>query len=190
MRLHRRLLLIALVACLPTVFAASGLSEASRASARTKRTVRSRPPVRTVTGRAPGPAERMLGLMNRDRAAAGIPPLALHRDLGSIAAEFSGRLAREGGLRHNETFLSAESLERLGARKLGENVGFDASAESVHRRFMESAPHRANILDGDFDAVGIGVMRGPGSLIYFVEDFARGDRFRFRARSGTRPRAR
>lgn len=130
--------------------------------------------------------------MNRERAAAGLPPLALRWDLDPIATGFGVRLAREGKLRHNETFLSAESLERLGARKLGENVGFDGSLESVHRRFMDSPPHRANVLDPDFDGVGIGIAVAPGSAasVYVVEDFAAGPPARLKARSGTRRRGR
>jgi uncharacterized protein YkwD len=184
--------LIVIVGLAPTVVAASGFPEGAGAAGRTRAPTRPTAPARP-TGDRSGPAGRLLELINRDRTAAGLAPLALRNDLGGIAAWFSGRLAQEGGLRHNQGFLSAPSLARLGATKLGENVAVDQSPESAHRQFMASSHHRANILDPDFGRVGISVFAAGGS-IYVVEDFAAVPRpaapVSARARSGTRRRGR
>jgi uncharacterized protein YkwD len=132
--------------------------------------VRSKRPARPAGD--PGPAVRILDLINRDRVAAGLAPLAVRADLGAVAAGFCGRLAQEGGLHHNQDFLSPASLARLAATKLGENVGVSASAESAHRAFMASPHHRANILDPGFGSVGISVAWTGPSVIWVVEDFA------------------
>jgi len=41
----------------------------------------------------------------------------------------------------------------------------------VHKEFMNSPNHRANILDRDMDSVGIAVVERGGKL-FAVEDFA------------------
>ena len=43
-------------------------------------------------------------------------------------------------------------------RYVGENVGYGPDALSVHRAFMHSTHHRANILDRDYTQLGIGAV--------------------------------
>jgi len=50
-------------------------------------------------------------------------------------------------------------------------VVYDLTVEGAHDNFMSSAPHRANLLDPGFDAVGIGVVE-MGGILYVVEDFS------------------
>jgi uncharacterized protein YkwD len=187
-----RAALIVVIGVAPTLLAASVSPEVAGAAGRRRAPARPTAPVRRAGDRA-GPAGRLLDLINQDRMAARVAPLALHQELGAIAAGFSGRLAQEGALRHNQGFLSPPSLARLGATKLGENVGLDRSLEGAHRAFMASPHHRANILDPDFGRVGISVLAAGGAL-YVVEDFAAVPRpaapVSARARSGTRRRGR
>jgi len=187
-----RAVLIVVIGVAPTLLAASVFPEEAGAAGRKRAPARPTAPARTA-GDGAGPAGRLLGLVNRDRTAAGLAPLTLDKDLGAIAAGFSVRLAQEGALRHNQGFLSPPSLARLNATKLGENVGLDCSLEAAHRGFMGSPHHRANILDPDFASVGISVLAAGGSL-YVVEDFAAVPRpappVSARARSGTRRRGR
>jgi uncharacterized protein YkwD len=49
-------------------------------------------------------------------------------------------------------------------RYVGENVGYGPDAVTVHRAFMGSAPHRANILDQDFTRVGVGAVVRNGRV--------------------------
>jgi hypothetical protein len=56
---------------------------------------------------------------------------------------------------------------------LGENVGVGLSARSVHRAFMASAPHRANILSATFTQVGVGTAVGGDGRLYVDEVFRR-----------------
>ena len=55
---------------------------------------------------------------------------------------------------------------------LAENVDASSSAEETHSRFLNSPPHRANILDADMDSIGIGVVRSHHQ-VFAVEDFSR-----------------
>ena len=42
---------------------------------------------------------------------------------------------------------------------IGENVAFAESVQSLHDVLMNSAPHRANILNADADDIGVAVVR-------------------------------
>jgi hypothetical protein len=57
-------------------------------------------------------------------------------------------------------------------RKLGENVGCgDVSVEVLHQKFMDSPAHRANIMDPEFDSIGIGVVYDSAGMMWVTEQF-------------------
>jgi hypothetical protein len=66
-----------------------------------------------------------------------------------------------------------DRASQAGARfsSLAENVAVGPSAESIHKQWMNSPPHRANLLDAKLDSVGIAVAEQNGSL-FAVEDFS------------------
>lgn len=101
-----------------------------------------------------GSAEsQFVALLNQERAARGLPKLAVASDLVSVARKHSARMASSGELYHNPNLGSDVS----GWQKVGENVGRGPSVSTIHDAFMNSSGHRANILDGDWTEVGVGV---------------------------------
>jgi uncharacterized protein YkwD len=116
-------------------------------------------------------ASRTLELINRERASAGLVALTLDDEVSPIAADWSRKMAADGGLSHNGEYLSQASMQRLGASRLGENVAFADSVDEIHSLFMNSAPHRANILQTDFRQIGIAAVRAADGSIYLTEDF-------------------
>ena len=64
------------------------------------------------------------------------------------------------------------SNEGLSSDGQGENVDLNQTVAGAHDALMHSPPHRANILDPDYNAIGVGVIRG-GDKIWVTEDFAR-----------------
>ena len=54
---------------------------------------------------------------------------------------------------------------------LGENVAMDMRVDDAHDNLMQSAPHRSNILDRRFNAVGIGVATDGSGIYYMTQDF-------------------
>ena len=58
-----------------------------------------------------------------------------------------------------------------GFSALAENVALAATADEIHFAWMNSAGHRANILDPKLTAVGISVQPGNRGL-YAVQDFS------------------
>ena len=47
---------------------------------------------------------------------------------------------------------------------LAENVGYGYSVGSLHKMFMDSAGHKQNILNGQYEYVGVGAKRAHGWL--------------------------
>jgi uncharacterized protein YkwD len=119
----------------------------------------------------PDAAERLLQLINADRAQAGLQPLASRDDVASIAVSFSRRMAAEGNVWHNQDYLSSGTLTKLHATSVGENVSRTASVERTHVALMNSPHHRANILSPKFRVVGVGVVRDSANNIYVTQDF-------------------
>src|SRR5687768_3720271 len=116
-------------------------------------------------------AARTLELVNRDRASAGLVSLTLDNEVNGIAADWSAKMAAEEKLSHNRDYLSEASMRRLDATMVGENVAFADSIEEIHSLFMNSPPHRANILQADFRQIGIAAVRTASGSIYLTEDF-------------------
>jgi hypothetical protein len=54
---------------------------------------------------------------------------------------------------------------------IAENVAEGPSAAHLHQQWMNSVPHRANLLDPELNAVGIAVVQSGGTL-FAVEDFS------------------
>lgn len=119
--------------------------------------------------------QRLLALINQERAAAGLAPLKLDSRLTQAARKHTRRMIDEDSIVHQ---LPGEDplLLRLVAEDIrtdhdGENVALNSSAELTHQALMQSPGHRANILGPEFNAVGIAAMWLVDQL-YVTEDFA------------------
>jgi uncharacterized protein YkwD len=129
------------------------------------------PPPTGATATSPDNTARLLELVNRERAATGAPTLVLRSDLSGIAGDFSQRMAEQGRIWHNDDYFTIATMERLGARLVGENVAINSSIDGAHEALMESPRHRANILDADFTLVGIGVAQNADGFLFVTQDF-------------------
>jgi uncharacterized protein YkwD len=120
-------------------------------------------------------AQHLLSLINQERAKEGVAPLAANDQLARAALKHSQRMAAADSLQHQ--FDGEEALAlRLGDENVrsdrdGENIALDNDVATAHAMLMQSPPHRANILNPQFNAVGIGVVRNE-DLVYVTEDFA------------------
>ncbi|ERG64915.1 hypothetical protein L332_10725 [Agrococcus pavilionensis RW1] len=120
-------------------------------------------------------ASDLLDRINRERAAAGVRPLAADGCLTRMAAGWAGAMA-EGNLAgsaHNPS-LTAEA-RACSLRGWGENVGRTSGSSPDTARIMSawmaSEGHRNNILRSSFTHIGIGVDRGSNGSWYYVLDF-------------------
>lgn len=114
--------------------------------------------------------------INAERAAAGLSGLTRNATIDAYARSWSQTMARENSLRHGANFASNFPA---GWRAAGENVAM-GSARSTNEQmantfvtgWMNSAGHRANILNGRFNTTGIGAGRASNGSWYATQNFA------------------
>ena len=121
-------------------------------------------------------AERELfASINQARRANGLSPLRWDESLATAATRHAAVMRDHRSAQHGfggEPSLSTRAkLAGAHFSWLSENVIEGPSPTFVHAQFMNSPPHRANILDRDMDSVGVGVVERGGEL-FAVEDFS------------------
>jgi Cysteine-rich secretory protein family len=110
---------------------------------------------------------QFVSLANKERANRGQRSYSVASDLVAVARRHAQRMAAKGSIYHNPNLGSEVS----GWQAVGENVGMGGSASSIHQAFMNSAAHRANILDGDFTQVGMGTAYDGKGVLYVTQVF-------------------
>lgn len=130
-------------------------------------------------GRAQQPDERaarqIFGLLNHERTQRGLPALQWDDKLAQAAVEHTRLMVQHKQLSHQ--FNQEPALRQRYARynlrldSAGENVAYDSTIQGAHDGFMNSPPHRENILSPKYDAGGIGVIHSDDRY-YVTEDFA------------------
>lgn len=129
-----------------------------------------------AAGRPSNSAEQMLyDAVNRERAQLGLNSLQWDTALANAARLHTSLLAEHDSLSHRfegEADLQTR-LRMAGAtfRMVAENVAEAYDVATLHIAWMNSAPHRANILDPQVDSIGIAIVR-RGDQYYATQDFA------------------
>lgn len=119
--------------------------------------------------------QQLLVLINQERAKAGVPPLALNEALTRAAIKHAMLMAREDSVVHQlpdeEPLALRVSDESLRCDHDAENIAMAGNLAETHSLLMQSPPHRANILNPQFNSVGLAIVQS-GALTYVTEDFA------------------
>lgn len=137
-----------LTACLVVAMATTGLASIASASA---------------------DESSMASLINSERTSRGLNALEVYWDLTDDARTWTAQMIADGQISHNPNLAAVTS----GWSSLGENVGVGPNVDRLHRAFMDSSGHRANIL-GDFNYVGVGADRAPDGNLYITVVFMKG----------------
>ncbi len=121
--------------------------------------------------------ESLIALINEERENQGLPRLRVSPALASLARKHSHDMATRNQLSHlsstQESYQDRLVGEGFFFGEMGENVARSETFASrwIHQSLMDSPEHRENILDPNFDEVGIGVVE-PGKAGYFItQDF-------------------
>src|SRR3954447_9013375 len=128
-----------------------------------------------VAQAAPGSEELdFLNRTNDARAQNGLAPLQWDEAAANVARGWSSQMAASQTLSHNGN-LSNDIGNTVTAdwTRIGENVGYGPSVGKLQNAFMNSSGHRANVL-GDYNRVGIGVVRDGKGTIWVTLDFVKG----------------
>lgn len=95
---------------------------------------------------------------NSARAYRDVRKMTLDPHLSRVAKRQARAMASNDYLYHTPSLGSLVTKWKV----LGENVGYAGSVKKVHRAFMNSSAHKANILRSGFKYVGVGVTKGGG----------------------------
>lgn len=119
---------------------------------------------------------QMLDLLNKDRAKAGLKPLAVDEELTKAARKHSADMLARGYFSHYSPE-GKSAFDRLRAEKIsfllaGENLAFAPTVKIAHTGLMNSPGHRANILRPQFRKVGIGIMDAGSRGIMVTQKFS------------------
>lgn len=119
-------------------------------------------------------AEQVVALVNEERAKAGLSALTLDENIASAALirskeiETSFSHTRPDG-RGFGTVLTDNGITYRGA---GENIAWgQKTPEAVMTAWMNSAGHRANILDPNFKKIGVGHRQSSSGTHYWTQLF-------------------
>jgi uncharacterized protein YkwD len=129
-----------------------------------------------------------LCVLNAERKRHKLRPLRLNHRLAAAARRHSRAMARKRFFSHTSpsgsTFV--DRIRRTGylsgARRwfIGENIAYGSGSSSTPRSigtaWMNSPPHRANILSSSFSSIGIGIASGTpsgGAGATYTTDFGR-----------------
>jgi uncharacterized protein YkwD len=151
---------------------------------RPTRTTSASPPAPAASSPTSAPSSRPSGsaalqvvaLVNQERSDAGCDPLEVDTRLATAAQRHSEDQAEHQTMSHDGSDGStlAQRIDRVGYkwRTIGENVAYGQTTPTqVMDAWMNSAGHRQNIRNCDFEDIGVGVARDSDGRLYWTQDF-------------------
>ena len=121
--------------------------------------------------------QKLLNLLNEDRARNGLPALSMDSELSALARTKSQDMLENGYFAHESPTLgnAAALLADSGYdyNGVGENIAHHANVEKADAAFLSSPGHRANMMGRQWDKVGIGVVEDEQGFVYVTELFVR-----------------
>lgn len=120
--------------------------------------------------------QEILNLVNEERAKVGADPLQIDQQLDQSADLHSQDQANMNTMSHTGSNGSdiGSRVQDTGYQysTVGENVAYGyPDAEAVMAGWMESDGHRENILNPDFEDLGVGYSVGSDGSAYWTQNF-------------------
>jgi uncharacterized protein YkwD len=119
--------------------------------------------------------QRVLELINKERAKYGLGAVTYNGVLDNAAEKHASHMSVVGKMAH-EGIGDGDPGERIRAEGFrnawGENVATgQTSPEQVVREWMASPEHRRNILDPDYQQMGVGYVTAANGRSYWAQEF-------------------
>lgn len=109
----------------------------------------------------------LLELHNQERVKSNLEPLKLDDFLSEYANNHATWMAKKNLLQHSNI---SNLLGRY--KNVGENIAWNQRNESAaHEAWMNSKPHRANILNSKFKLIGFGMSKNSKGQPYWCAVF-------------------
>jgi len=123
----------------------------------------------------PGGEKQLIDLINQERAKQGIPPLQVDPRLSQAARKHTELIVQHHALSHQfdgEPPMAARFIkENLPSDQQAENISFAPTVAANHESMMHSPFHRANIMNLDYNVIGVGAVQ-CGAGLWVTQDFA------------------
>ena len=121
-------------------------------------------------------AREMLAQVNQQRRNAGLSELSLSQELTKVATVKAEDMRDQGYFSHTSPTYGSpfDMMKEFGInyRTAGENIAKgQKSVEAVMNGWMNSTGHRANILNGNFNKLGVGYCSDNAGNTYWVQMF-------------------
>ena len=121
-----------------------------------------------------------LDLLNSFRASNGRAELAANSDLSEFAESWSRTQGQSNRLFHSAESDRLDLARQTNNTLIGENIAFVSNigqsleevGQQLHDLWINSPVHRANMLNGNFDQVGVGIVLGADNRWYGTHVFA------------------
>jgi hypothetical protein len=126
---------------------------------------------------SPGAVADLVARINHERVARGMAPYALNADLTRAAQAHANDIASTGNYSHigSDGSTVFDRVARVGfgayswGRRLGENWAWYPNAATAMAMWMDSPPHRANILHPLYREIGVGIAPSRGNTVFVVD---------------------
>lgn len=119
--------------------------------------------------------QQMVDLVNGERTKVGLQPLAVDAQLTQIARLKSQDMIGKKYFSHQSPTYGSpfDMLKQFGVdySHAGENIACNRSVEEAHKSLMNSQGHRENILSGNYNTIGIGIVDGGPCGKMFTQTF-------------------
>ncbi|ADL06835.1 CAP domain-containing protein [Thermosediminibacter oceani] len=129
------------------------------------------PPVKGLTA----DEQQMLNLVNAERVKAGLKPLEIDMRLVDISRKKSKDMIENNYFGHTSptygTPFDALKAAGISYRYAGENIAGAPTVQRAHEGLMNSPGHRANILNPNYNRIGIGIVDGGPYGKMFTQTF-------------------
>jgi len=117
------------------------------------------------------PRTRMYRATNQSRTNHSVKKVDIRYRISKLVRKHSVAMAKKGSLFHTGD-PDGKYLDGINWSTWGENVGVTGGTiAGLERAFMDSAPHRANILNEDFHRVAVGTYRDDDGLLWVTVFF-------------------
>ncbi|HEX2925207.1 MAG TPA: CAP domain-containing protein [Ruminiclostridium sp.] len=130
----------------------------------------------TATGSFAAFQNKVVQLVNAERAKNGLKPLKMNAQLNKTATLKSQDMAKLGYFDHNSPTYGSpfDMMKKYGISysTAGENIAMgQTTPEQVMNGWMNSPGHRANILRASFTQIGVGVAKNSSGRLYWTQQF-------------------
>lgn len=122
--------------------------------------------------------QQVANIVNKERAANGLPALKVNTNLSAVAEKKAEDMRDKNYFSHTSPTYGSpfDMMKQFGIsyKSAGENIAKgQRTPEEVMTGWMNSAGHRANILNADFTEIGIGYVTDSNGNTYWVQQFIR-----------------